>query len=222
MDFMKLFKSLEELLYEIIVMLVFFPKTLWLTFRHPQRMMDYADTELGDVLSEQYKDTLSPPLFLMLCVCISYMAERAAPGPQNLDVLPAFMQNPENLLALRVLVFSLFPLMMSLRLLNGLKIPLDRDTLRAPFFAQCFIAAPVAMVVGFSQTIRHVAAPHSGHIATGILIVTIYWYVRQQAIWFESKLKRGIFRSWAMAIGMSLLTTITFFTLATIILMAWM
>lgn len=71
MDFMRLFKSLEELLYEVIVMLVFFPKTLWLTLRYPQRMMDYADTELGDVQSEQYNDTLSPPLFLMLCVTLS-------------------------------------------------------------------------------------------------------------------------------------------------------
>lgn len=222
MDFMKLFKSLEELLYEIIVMLVFFPKTLWLTFRHPQRMMDYADTELGDVLSEQYKDTLSPPLFLMLCVGISYLVERAAPGPETLDALPSFMQNTENLLALRVLIFSLFPLMMSLRLINGLNIPLDRDTLRAPFFAQCFVAAPVAMTVGLSQTIRHMASPHSGYIATALLVVTVYWYLRQQALWFETKLKRGIVRSWMMALGMAALSTFLFLILAIIVVLVAM
>ena len=53
MDLMKLLKSFEELLYEVMVMLVFYPRTLWLSMRYPQRMMDYADTELGDVLSEQ-------------------------------------------------------------------------------------------------------------------------------------------------------------------------
>ena len=36
MDFMRLLRSFEELLYEVIVMLVFFPRTLWLTLRHPQ------------------------------------------------------------------------------------------------------------------------------------------------------------------------------------------
>ena len=36
MDFMRLLKSLEELHYEVMVMLVFFPRTLWLTLRHPQ------------------------------------------------------------------------------------------------------------------------------------------------------------------------------------------
>ena len=219
MDFMKLFKSLEELLYEIIVTLVFFPKTLWLTFRYPQRMMDYADTELGDVQSEQYKDTLSPPLFLMMCVGISYLAERAAPGPQDLSALPSFMQNPENLLALRVLIFSLFPLMMSLRLLNGLNIPLDRDTLRPPFFAQCFVAAPVAMMVGLSQTIRHMAAPHSGYVASALLFVTLYWYFRQQAFWFEAKLKRGMFRSWLMGIGMGIVTAFIFVALALMVVL---
>jgi hypothetical protein len=220
MDFMKLFKSLEELLYEIIVMLVFFPKTLWLTFRYPQRMMDYADTELGDVQSEQYNDTLSPPVFLMMCVAISYLAERAMPGPNTLSALPAFLQNPENLLAMRVLVFSLFPLMMSLRLLHGLKAPLDRDTLRAPFFAQCFIAAPTAMMFGFSQSIRHVATPHSGYLATLLLILTLGWYLRQQANWFHAKLDCSLARGWGIALSVSVTTLLLFFVFAAFFVLA--
>ncbi len=71
---------MKSLLYEAMVMLVFYPKTLWLTLRHPQRMMDYADTELGDVQSEQYIDTLSPPLFLMICLAISHAIEVATLG----------------------------------------------------------------------------------------------------------------------------------------------
>jgi len=220
MDFMKLFKSLEELLYEIIVMLVFFPKTLWRTFRYPQRMMDYADTELGDVQSEQYSDTLSPPVFLMMCVAVSYLAARAMPGPDDISILPAFLQNPENLLAMRVLVFSLFPLMVSLRLLHGLGIQLDRDTLRAPFFAQCFVAAPAAMMLGLSQSIRHVATPHSGYVATILLAVTLGWYLRQQAHWFRSKLKCSLPRGWAIAFSVSVTTMLLFFVFAAFFVLA--
>ena len=80
MDFMKLLKSLEELISEVMAMLVSYPKTLWLTFRYPQRMMDYADTELGDVQSQQYSDTLSPSLFLMICLAISHAIELATLG----------------------------------------------------------------------------------------------------------------------------------------------
>jgi hypothetical protein len=214
MDFMKLFKSLEELLYEVIVMLVFFPKTLWLTVRYPQRMMDYADTELGDVLSEQYKDTLSPPLFLMICVALSYMVEQASPRPPDISALPAILRDSQNLLAFRVLVFSLFPLAFSLRLLKGLGQPLDRDTLRAPFFAQCFVAAPVAMIVGIAQAMRNVPIAYADLISTALLVFAIGWYTRQQAWWLRTKLALPMWRSWAATLGMTLVTVIVFFCLA--------
>ena len=83
-----LLKSLEELLYEAMVMLVFFPRTLWLTLRHPQRMMDYADTEIVDVQSEQYSDTLSPPLFLMSCLLLSHLVELAIEGVHSWRLEP--------------------------------------------------------------------------------------------------------------------------------------
>lgn len=66
MDFLKLFESLDELLYEIMSWLVFYPITLWRAIAHPLRMMNYADAELGDSETEQYTDALSPPLFLLL------------------------------------------------------------------------------------------------------------------------------------------------------------
>jgi hypothetical protein len=218
MDFMKLFKSLEELLYEVIVMLVFFPKTLWLTLRYPQRMMDYADTELGDVLSEQYKDTLSPPLFLMLCVALSYLAERAVPGSLDTSALPSFLRDSQNFLAFRVLIFSLFPLAFSLRLLNGLGQPLDRDTLRAPFFAQCFVAAPLAMIAGLTQALSNLPLARAGLISTVLLLLGIGWYLRQQAWWLHTKLALPMWRCWAATLMVTLLTVFAFMLFALAIL----
>jgi hypothetical protein len=217
MDFMKLFKSLEELLYEVIVMLVFFPKTLWLTLRFPQRMMDYADTELGDVLSEQYNDTLSPPLFLMLCVALSYMVDRAVPGALDMSGLPVFLRDSQNLLALRVLVFSLFPLTFSLRLLRGLGQPLDRETLRAPFFAQCFVAAPVAMMAGVAQGLKHLPLAHAGAISATVMVLTVAWYLRQQAHWFHVKLALPMWRCWAATIVMAIAAAFVFILMAIVI-----
>ena len=212
MDFMKLLKSLEELLYEVMVMLVFYPKTLWLTFRYPQRMMDYADTELGDVQSEQYSDTLSPPLFLMICLAISHAIEVATLGNSNTSALPAFFRDTENLLAARVLVFSVFPLMMALRLLFGLKEELNRDTLRAPFYAQCFVTAPLAMAFGISQSMRHMPLPNMDAFASIFMLLALMWYIRQQALWFRAKLDVSVTRSWIIAFIMFLLTIILLVT----------
>ncbi len=217
MDFMKLLKSLEELLYEVMVMLVFYPKTLWLTFRYPQRMMDYADTELGDVQSEQYNDTLSPPLFLMMCLAISHAIEVATLGKNGGLELPSFLTNTENLLAFRVLVFSVFPLMMALRLLHGLKIPLDRESLRAPFYAQCFVTAPLAMSFGITQSMRQVAVPNSHLFANILMLLALSWYLRQQAHWFRAKLHVGPLRSWAISIMIFFMTALLLIVAAAIL-----
>lgn len=222
MDFMKLLKSLEELLYEVMVMLVFYPKTLWLTFRYPQRMMDYADTELGDVQSEQYDDTLSPPLFLMICLAISHAIEVATLGNSATATLPSFLRSTENLLAFRVFVFSVFPLIMALRLLYGLKIPLNRESLRAPFYAQCFVAAPLAMCFGITQSIRHTGLPNAATFAAILLLLSISWYVRQQALWFRSKLHVGVMRSWIIAVSMFFATLVLLLVAAVVLFLPWL
>lgn len=216
---MKILKSLEELLYEVMVMLVFFPRTLWLIFRHPQRMMDYADTELGDVVSEQYTDTLSPPIFLMICLAISHGIEVAALGSNATAALPAFLRSTENLLAFRVLVFSLLPLAMSLRLLHGLNQPLNREVLRTPFYSQCFVTAPLAMLFGISQSMRHLNLPYVNEAATILLVSTLVWYLRQQACWFSAKLHFGKVRSWSNAIVTFALTFVLFVVIAVVFLL---
>jgi hypothetical protein len=210
MDFMRLFKSLEELLYEVIVMLVFFPKTLWLTLRYPQRMMDYADTELGDVQSEQYNDTLSPPLFLMLCVGLTYLVDRTVPGALDTSSLPGFLRDVQNMLVFQVLLYSLFPLAFSLRLLFGLGLSLDRETLRAPFFSQCFVIAPVTLMVESAQVFGKLPIAYAGTISTALLALVMGWYLRQQAQWFRLKLGLPMWRCWGAAILMAALTFVAF------------
>ncbi len=210
MDFMRLLKSLEELLYEAMVMLVFFPRTLWLTLRHPQRMMDYADTELGDVQSEQYTDTLSPPLFLMVCLLVSHLFERAAPS-QAQSMLPALLQDTQNLLIFRVFMFSLLPLVLSLRLMQRLKIALDRDTLKPIFYSQCFVTAPLAMMVGLGTAFSHANSDMAHGLANGVFAIGACWYLAQQTLWFRTKLSIGFAAAFANALGSSLVAAVLIF-----------
>src|SRR5690349_10768094 len=70
MNFFNLLQSLDELLYEVMSWLVFYPITLWRTLVRPLQMMDYSDVEQGDASDQQYTDTLSPPLFLLLSLII--------------------------------------------------------------------------------------------------------------------------------------------------------
>lgn len=219
MDFMRLLKSLEELLYEVMVMLVFFPRTLWLTVRHPQRMMDYADTELGDVQSEQYKDTLSPPLFLMMCLLVSHAFERSS-AAQSVNLLPAFLSDTQNLLIFRVFIFSLFPLVMALRLLQRLKIDLDRDTLKPIFYSQCFVTAPVAMSFGIGRSFSHGGFPGAVEISWLVFAAMISWYLAQQALWFRTKLQISLARGFGNAAGAAAVAFILIVATATGVVLA--
>jgi hypothetical protein len=71
MDFLRIIRSLEELLYEVRTWLVFYPRTLWRIAATPGRMMRYSDAEQADAPDRQYTATLSPPPFLMLTILIS-------------------------------------------------------------------------------------------------------------------------------------------------------
>lgn len=207
MDFMRLLKSLEELLYEVMVMLVFFPRTLYLVLRHPQRMMDYADTELGDVQSEQYNDTLSPPLFLMICLAVNHLIEQALPAADRAS-LPAFLHDTQNLLMFRVFMFSLLPLVLALRLLARLGIALNRETLRPVFYSQCFVTAPIAMMVGLATGLWQIGGTTPAQIATVIFWGGIFWYLVQQTLWFRAKLKSGYGIAALNAVGASLVAVL--------------
>jgi hypothetical protein len=77
MDFMKWLNSLDELLYEVMSWLLFFPITLWRSIVHPIRTM--ADIERQAALPEdaQYAAVLSPPLFLALALLLAHAASTA-------------------------------------------------------------------------------------------------------------------------------------------------
>ena len=75
MDFFKLLRSLDELLFEILTWIIYYPRTLWMVVRRPLRMIDYSNHEQVDKEEEQYTDTLSPPLLLLITLVFAHVIE---------------------------------------------------------------------------------------------------------------------------------------------------
>lgn len=205
MDFMKILKSLEEFLYEVMAWLVFYPRTMWLAVRRPLRMMDYADTELLDRTAERYTDTLSPPLFLVLTIILSHGLELALVGQSGLVTgtagLSSLISDDTNLIIFRAICFSLYPLMMALLLLRRQGAKLDRDTLRPPFYSQCYVTAPFALMTSIvSMMIGH-ADPWLRLSAAAIMLVVIAWYLTIQTHWFAQHLGTTKLRAFPTAFG---------------------
>ncbi|MER2009866.1 MAG: hypothetical protein ABS939_20725 [Psychrobacillus sp.] len=183
MDFLKILRSLDELLYEVITWLFFYPRTLWRVLMHPLKMIDYTSYELTKE-EGQFKDTISPPLFLILTLILLY-------GFSLVTHNQAFLDNPtqtgdigrivfgstENMLMFRSLSYSVWSLIFSLGLLNMQRISIDRETLRAPFFSQCFLIAPYALGVTFAFVCTASHTPALQILGIILLLASWLWYM---------------------------------------------
>ena len=189
MGLMGWLKSLDDLLYEVMSWLVFWPLTLWRAVRHPLVMMRYADTELNDSPEEQYQAALSPPLFLLLSLLVAHAIEVALVGDSPLVYdklgLAGFISDDTDLLVLRMVMFAVFPLVMALRALRSTGRAVTRETLRLPFYAQCYAAAPMALAFSISATLVRTVV-FELHLLAGVLsLASLAWFVAVETGWFR-------------------------------------
>jgi len=204
MNFMTLLQSLDDLLYEVMSWAVFFPITLWRTITGPLGMMEYAHNELRDRPESQYQDTLSPPLFLLLALLLSHSIELALGTTVNPIVartsgLAAYVDSDGKLLMLRLMFFSIIPLMLAVALLAGLRQKVTRERLRAPFYAQCYPAGAFALAIGIGGLLLSETSG-TPQLAGGLLMpVALVAYFVVQAAWFRRHLRCGLLASTAYA-----------------------
>ena len=94
----------------------------------------------------------------------------------------------------------------------------SRSTLRQPFFAQCYLTSPFALVVSLGLIATEVAGP--GYRAAGAIACALafVWMVGVQAAWFRAKL--GIGRMAALATALGLLVWACACVLALVVLVA--
>jgi len=215
---MKIIESLDEALYTVMCWLVFYPLTLWRSVVRPLQMMSYADREVSDRPEDQYDDAIRPPLFLFLTLLISHGIEMAVAGQNPLVAdrhgLAALVDSDLALLALRLVLFSVFTLMMAVRLLRCQGIRLTHSSLRRPFYGQCFTAAPFALLVGIGTLLPGISLS-AGRAASLVTVLTaIVWYLTVQSLWFSKKLRIPLWRGLVQALIAAVLALLLFFSLA--------
>jgi len=203
MNFFNLLKSLDELLYEVMSWLIFYPVTLWRTLVRPLKMMDYSDLEQNDAEDKQYTDTLAPPLFLLLTLILGHAIELSIVG-QAEEVgskvgLSALISDDSSLILLRTATFSLFPLILAARLLLAKREVLDRETLRGPFYAQCYVAAPLALMSGLSEVLIRLSHTWSVLTGAGLYLFALLWFGTLQILWFRQHLNAGALPAFGQA-----------------------
>jgi hypothetical protein len=204
MGFFGLLRSIEDFLYEVMTWLVFYPRTLWQVIWHPRRMIEYSDREQGDKAEDQYTDTLSPPLFLILTILIAHGLEMSfAPSVEvpagSLGKLVSGSE--ESMLMLRAISFSIFPLTYAVALLKRSDKTLDRKNLRAPFFSQCYLGALFALIFSIAAIMTRAKADELQTGGLVLLLVTIIGFIGIQAVWLADHLTLSKIRAVAISLG---------------------
>ena len=205
MDIFKLSKSLDELIFDVMMWAIFYPYTLFSVLIWPGRMIDYVAEELKkDPENEELFDRgLSPPLFLFLSIVIAWML---SPDVGNLlraqsDTAIAKAINESNLtmLTYRLAYFCVFPfagaLIYEWRTPGGI----SRQSFRLPFFQQAYLCGPLAIVasvasvfaIRFDETLFNEREVLNMAFSLLALLAIFLWYFWTQTVFFRRTLDSG-------------------------------
>lgn len=219
MDFLKWIKSLDDLLFELMSWLVFWPLTLMRTLFGPLKMMRYADAQLALPEEEQYSEALSPPVFLVATLLVSHLVSIVLGQPdeivQSRSGLGAMVTDDTTALAVRLALFSAFPLIFSVILLLVRQRKIDRISLRLPFYAQCYPAAVFAAAIAVAAEIRLLGLGPPGTASIAI-IAAMLWLTVVETQWMRAAQGLGWLSAFVLALcGLllagTLVVTVTLF-----------
>ncbi|MBA4010810.1 MAG: hypothetical protein C0481_02990 [Phenylobacterium sp.] len=202
MDFMKILRSFEDFLFEATSWLAFYPLTLWRVITRPLTWMAYSDAEQSDEGEGRYDRALSPPLLLLITVVLLNLigtATHSTPESPS-EVVKAINSTPENQALARALIFSLLPLVAAIVMLKARRQALSREALRAPFYAQCYLAAPCALILNAGIFI-FAHDELSNDLGIAVMVGGAAWFLVAQTRWFSAKLTAGVATGAACAVG---------------------
>jgi len=193
--FLLFLKTIEDLLYQIMSWLIFYPRTLWRCVGHPLIMMQRAEQELARPPQEQFLDVLSPPIFLLLTVLIALGFQMVLVGNSKVleldSGLASLITDNSSLIIFRIIAFASLPMIAGAFALRVLQRPLDRLTLQPLFYAQCFMTTPAVLLYSSAVTLSRLAAPAADAIAGAMLVAATVFYVAVEANWFARETKGG-------------------------------
>lgn len=199
MDFYKLIKSLDALVFEILGWLYFYPRTLARTLFRPFGLMRDTAEQMETGEEPTWEDRIGPPLFLALTLGLIHVVEiivdpaGTATSFEN-ERVAEFMADDKNLLGFRIILFGCLPLIAGVRELVQRDIRVSKTTLKAPFYAQCYAAAGFAVLVNLfwfaSFEFNLVGEEIAGAFTLlGGIIVAALWLGWVEARWFHRRMQ---------------------------------
>jgi hypothetical protein len=185
------FRTLEEILYELMTGLLFYPRTLWRVLLEP--------AQIADAAGERAADRVSPPLFLLISILAAHGLDLAM-GSALGEAAGTFGPAP---LLFRALAFSLLPLALAAGVLRREGRPVNHATLRTPFDLQCFYAAPLAISISVAAVLARAGTPPVRLAGLLLGLGAAAWHLCVQTRWIRARLGVGRFRALRTALWLT-------------------
>jgi hypothetical protein len=210
MDFMRILQSLEEFLYEIMGWLVFYPRAIWRTLRHPVAVAVYTGQQLEQPRDEQFTEMVSPPLMLILTIVLAHLIELGTRnGAPTIDTVLGreLFSSEQMIIATRSVVFCFFGLFGAMGMLRHQRQPTNRDSLRKPFYIHCYLLAPFALGLAIASTVISFAKGNWILAGGALLVLSCLWYAWAQIAIYARILQVSWWRAVLTAAIANLLAT---------------
>ena len=202
MNFYRLIKSLDELVYEVLSWLLFYPLTLWRVLTRPVEMMRKVEAELAEDDEHSFDEILAPPLFLAITLGLIHLVElyydpvqaQAAASGRFAD----FLADDKNLLAFRIILFGSLPLVAAVRQARLQGQALEKRLLRSSVYAQCYVAALFSILINVGVFAGHLSpVPYQGWAVLIAIPLAVAWLGWVEARWLHRVV--GLSRQRALA-----------------------
>lgn len=203
MDLIRILRSLEEFLYELMSWLIFYPRTLLRILRNPVAIARYTESQLKQPDDQQFTEMVSPLLTLILSVILAHAIEMLARVPMmdTRDPLADLLfGTQQGLLATRSIFFSLYALAGAAITMKTLHVRIDRDTLRQPFYIHAYLVAPFALAFSTAAVMLRETAPMWILLGCATIVLATAWLVWAHVAVYRRAFKLGVLRAFAHAL----------------------
>jgi len=221
MDLIRLMRSLEEFLYELVGWLVFYPRTFWKILWHPGEIARYTRSELAKPLEGRFQETISPVLMLILTVAIGHALElalRVALPPTTSPVGRILFGSEEGVMLTRSAVACIYALGAAIGTLRRQRIRITRETLREPFSIHAFLACPFVLVLAAGNLLAMAPVGRWGTVGIGLQLVAVAWYLWARTTAFRALNDVAWLRAFWLVLASFLITTIVVLLVAGVLL----
>jgi hypothetical protein len=154
MDILRVLQSVEDLIYQIVLWIVFIPKTFAKVICQPRWCHSYIAGELEKDPSRRFEAYMSPILFwtttgiIPYLLVIDYLSSVTQSRVAQEAAFSRFLAFPWPTRLFIVAVFALGgPLGFSLLIERAKRRPLSRESLRPTFYAQCLCFTPAVLLL---------------------------------------------------------------------------